>query len=302
MCLLITRILNIMKERRLLFVLILLAVMQCPVNAQLKDEIDYSKDGIQMVFVKGGTFVMGSTEEQQNNNESDEIPIHNVTLSDYYISKYEITVAQFKKFISATNYKTDADKSCGSYIVIDNNIELSDLVNWRCDENGFWINYINGMTIPVVHISWNDAVAYCKWLSQTTGKHYRIPTEAEWEYAARGGRFSHKYEFSGSNNIDEVAWYSNNSGGKMHRIGQKKANELGIYDMSGNVWEWCSDIYGPYTIYPQMNPTGASIGYYRVVRGGSWYRKNVFARVSNRNCNGTETHSSFSGFRIVMVP
>ena len=215
--------------------------------------------GIEMVFVEGGTFNMGS-----NDGDSDEKPIHQVTVSDFYIGKYEVTVAEFEAFINATGYKTDAEKNGYSWIY-DGGGQQKNGVTWKDDVNGNKRNR-SDYSHPVIYVSWNDADSYCRWAGG------RLPTEAEWEYAARGGNISRGYKYSGSNDIGEVAWYNNNSGNKTHPAGSKDANELGIYDMSGNVWEWCWDWYGSYSGNAQTDPRGPSSGSHRVYRGGSWFR------------------------------
>ena len=253
----------------------------------------------EMIAVKGGTFTMGATSEQGSDADSDERPTHSVTLSDYYIGKLEVTVAQFREFINETNYRTDADKDGGSYIWNGSSWEKRNGVNWKCDASGkmrgSWEdNY------PVIYVSWNDAKAYCEWLSRKTGQSFRLPTEAEWEYAARGGNKSRGYKYSGSDSIDDVAWYTSNSGSKTHQVGTKSPNELGVYDMSGNVWEWCQDWYGDYSSGSQYNPTGPSSGSYRVFRGGSWNHNAEYCRVSIRNGYAPDDRYSSYGFRVVL--
>ncbi|MBN2279355.1 MAG: SUMF1/EgtB/PvdO family nonheme iron enzyme [Candidatus Marinimicrobia bacterium] len=213
--------------------------------------------GNNMILVRGGTFQMGS-----NNGDSDEKPVHSVTVNDFYISKYEVTFAEYDKFCEATNREKPSDEGWG-----------------RGNR-------------PVINVTWDDAVAYCKWAGG------RLPTEAEWEYAARGGNQSRGYTYSGNNDIDKVAWYTSNSGNKTHPVGEKQANELGIYDMTGNVWEWCSDWYGTYPSSSQTNPDGAASGSSRVLRGGSWFNDQSGCRVANRGRNGPEDRSSGIGFRL----
>ena len=152
---------------------------------------------------------------------------------------------------------------------------------------------------PVEKVSWDDCQEFVKKLNQLTGKNFRLPTEAEWEYAARGGNKSKGYKYSGSNTIDDVAWYTSNSGSKTHDVKTKQANELGIYDMSGNVWEWCQDWYGSYNSGSQTNPTGPSSGSSRVCRGGSWFNGARYCRVSNRNCYFPDGSFSYLGLRLV---
>jgi formylglycine-generating enzyme required for sulfatase activity len=158
-----------------------------------------------------------------------------------------------------------------------------------------------GANLPVEQVSWNDAQKFIKRLNAATGKQYRLPTEAEWEYAARGGTQSKAYEYSGSNSVYEVAWCFNNSGNKTHPAGTKSANELGIYDMSGNVWEWCYDWYGCYQALPQHNPAGASSGSGRVVRGGSWDADGeCYCHVASRSGNSLGNSYNILGFRLAL--
>jgi formylglycine-generating enzyme required for sulfatase activity len=213
-----------------------------------------------MVFVEGGTFQMGSS-----SGESDEQPVHTVQLSSFSIGKYEVTQAQWKA-------------------VMGNNPSAFS----GCDQ------------CPVEYVSWNDVQLFISKLNQLTGKTYRLPTEAEWEYAARGGKNSQGFTYSGSNQIDVVAWYSSNSGDKTHIVGDKRANELGLYDMTGNVWEWCSDWYGGYSTSAQTNPKGPISGDNRVFRGGSWYFAVTYCRLSHRLRIGPEDRDHRIGFRLVL--
>ena len=156
------------------------------------------------------------------------------------------------------------------------------------------------MLFRSINVSWYDAIAYCKWLSKETGKHFRLPTEAEWEYASRGGITSAHYKYSGSNSIDNVGWYSDNSGVKTHTVGTKRSNELGLYDMSGNVWEWCNDYYNSsyYGSSPSSNPKGPSSGTSRVLRGGSWDLVKYNCRSAGRSGNYPDGRDGYYGFRI----
>ena len=153
---------------------------------------------------------------------------------------------------------------------------------------------------PVENVSWNDVQQYIQKLNAQTGKNYRLPTEAEWEYAAKGGKSTRGYTYSGSNDIGSVAWYYDNSGSKTHAVGTKQANELGIYDMTGNVWEWCSDWYGNYSSYSVTNPTGVTSGGNRVLRGGSWSSNadNCRTTFRYRGIPGGRNYSD--GFRLVL--
>jgi formylglycine-generating enzyme required for sulfatase activity len=216
----------------------------------------------EMVFVKGGTFMMGSIDGQD-----DERPVHQVTLSDFSIGKFEVTQAQWRTVMGS-----NPSKFAG------------------CDQ------------CPVEQVSWDDVHQFITTLNSKTGKKYRLPTEAEWEYAARGGSQSRGYTYSGSNDIGSVAWYDGNSGSKTHAVGQKQANELGIFDMSGNVLEWCSDWYGAYSSAAAVNPLGASSGQGRVFRGGCWNYDPQSCRVANRSYFYPGVRFSNLGFRLVLVP
>jgi formylglycine-generating enzyme required for sulfatase activity len=156
-----------------------------------------------------------------------------------------------------------------------------------------------GDSLPVEMVSWADVQDFITKLNAQTGLTYRLPTEAEWEYAARGGAQSKGYLYSGGNTIGNVAWYYDNSDSKTHKVGTKAPNELGIYDMSGNVWEWCSDWYGTYSSSAQTNPTGPSSGEYRVGRGGCWSYGASDCRVSDRYINGPYRRYNYLGFRLV---
>jgi len=221
----------------------------------------------EMVFVKGGTFTMGATSEQGSEAESDEKPAHSVTLPDYYIGKYEVTQAQWEAVMGnkPSYHKGDPNR-------------------------------------PVDGVSWDDVQEYITKLNQRTGKSYRLPTEAEWEYAARGGSSSRGYKYSGSNTLSDVAWYDDNSNDETHPVGTKNPNELGIYDMSGNVYEWCSDWYGAYSSNSQTNPQGPSEGSYRVFRGGGWSSYAGRCRVSFRDRGRAGIRDGYLGFRLVLVP
>ena len=218
-----------------------------------------------MMYVKGGTFIMGATSEQGSDAYGNEKPTHRVTLSSFYIGKYEVTQALWKAVMGNNPSKMKGDN------------------------------------LPVETVSWNDCQDFIRKMNALTGKNFRLPTEAEWEFAARGGNNSRGYKYAGSNNIGDVAWYDNNSGSKTHVVGTKSPNELGIYDMSGNVWEWCQDWYGSYSSASQTNPTGASSGSYRVLRGGSWNYSARDCRSSHRYCCTPVSRGYFSfGLRLVL--
>lgn len=216
-----------------------------------------------MVWVEGGTFAMGSTDSDAS---SDESPVHNVTLSGFYVGKYEVTQLLW------------------TYVM---------------GRNPSWFNVDDNL--PVEMVSWDDCQDFITKLNELTGKTLRLPTEAEWEYAARGGNKSKGYKYSGSDTIDDVAWYYGNSNSTTHPVGNKAPNELGIYDMSGNVWEWCQDRYGSYTPDAQTDPTGPENGSIRVCRGGSWYSHAQLCRCSYRDNSIFPVNRSYlNGLRLVL--
>ncbi len=229
-----------------------------------------------MVYVEGGTFRMGGTEEQGEDARVDEKPVHSVTLSDYYIGKFEVTQGLWKA-VMGTGVEEQMEKA-----------GWSDLRGVRDD-------------YPMYYVSWNEAQKFVSKLSELTGKKYVLPTEAQWEYAARGGVKSRGYKYSGSNTIDDVAWYAGNSETAAHPVGTKLPNELGIYDMSGNVCEWCSDWYSDYSDVSQTDPTGPSSGFYRVHRGGSWNFNAGYCRVSSRSYDLPGSRGDHLGFRVALV-
>lgn len=210
-----------------------------------------------MVTVQGGTFAMGGNE---NNNE---MPIHNVTLSSFKIAKYETTQALWQKVMGNPSSHLDCGVDC-----------------------------------PVIGVSWDHVQTFIKKLNTLSGKNYRLPTEAEWEFAARGGTQSKKFEYAGSNDINAVAWTSGDTDSLPHPVRQKQANELGLYDMSGNVWEWCNDWYDEnyYRKSPGNDPKGAAIGRHRVLRGGNWSREPAASRVAYRS--GEKIGYRYIGFRL----
>jgi formylglycine-generating enzyme required for sulfatase activity len=245
-----------------------------------------------MVYVEGGEFMMGS-----ESGDDDEKPVHKVVVKSFYIDKYEVTVAEFEKFVNATNYKTNAEKEGWSYIWNGSSWVKKNGVYWLCGIDGKLITE-SKKNYPVIHVSWYDANAYALW----AGK--RLPTEAEWEYAARGGKNSRGYRYSGSDNIKDVAWYCEEHGiVTIHEVGAKQPNELGIYDMSGNVWEWCHDWYSENYYYNSMyeNPQGPVSGIYRVLRGGAWSclepYNSVYIRSYMMNLNIPTYRDIWVGFR-----
>lgn len=225
-----------------------------------------------MVPVEGGTFMMGATKEQGSDAFDDEKPAHQVTLSSFSIGKYEVTQEEWEVVMGSNPSK------------------------------------FKGTKRPVECVSWDDCQEFIRKLNQMTGKQFRLPTEAEWEYAARGGNKSNGYKYAGTDTIDYVGWYDGNSHSETHPVGQKMANELGLYDMSGNVSEWCQDWYGEYYYgkSSSSNPQGPSSGSDRVSRGGNWYHDEVAregrvsSRVSNRGFEVQSLPCIYMGFRLAL--
>lgn len=243
----------------------------------LKQEIPFTGSP-ELIFIQGGTFQMSS-----NDGSSDKKRTHTVTVSDFYMGKYEVSQELYEDIMGANP------------------------------------SYFLGNDHPVEQVSWYNAVTFCNKMSEKVGLQqvytisgtnvtidfnkngYRLPSEAEWEFAARGGNASQGYTYSGSNTVANVAWYSGNSGIKTYPVGQKRSNELGLYDMSGNVYELCWDWYGDYSVVSQYDPTGPISGVFRVLRGGSW-RSSIYCQVAFRNSYHPSSSSSDIGFRIALSP
>ncbi len=258
-----------------------------------------------MIFVKGGIFDMGSTQKD------DESPVHEVKIDDFYISKYEVTYREFLKFLNDINISDSG---------IFNGHKLIDVHSSSIKfKDSFFTFTGSDKNCAASHITWFGACEFCNWKSKQKGLEtcytinnnnvscqwnangYRLPTEAEWEYSALGGHKSKGYKFIGSDNIEKVAWYANNSNNKIHIIGQKTHNELGLYDMSGNVKEWCWDRYFRYyySYSPKTNPKGPTSGTVRVIRGGSWNSDTNKVRCKSRDRYGPTSTIGEIGFRIV---
>lgn len=208
---------------------------------------------IELILVEGGELIIDNPIASTENKENNLITI---PIKDFYIGKYEITQAQYQAIMGKN------------------------------------LSYFSGCdNCPVENVSWQEATQFCYKLSKLTNKKYRLPTEAEWEYAARGGKQSKGYQYAGSSNIEAVSWYGNNSRAATHEVGGKQPNELGIYDMSGNVWEWCKDAY-----LPKANTREF------ILRGGSWGNINECCQTQHRTSQQTNYRDEFSGFRVVLVP
>ncbi len=239
---------------------------------------------VKMIYVEGGTFMMGAPDDDMD-AEYNEKPRHKVTLDSYYIAEFEVTQSQWTKIMGTTIHRQLKKKGA----------------DWEDRED-----YGKGDNIPIYSVNWFEANEFCHKLSNLTGKIYRLPTEAQWEFAARGGNKSKGYKFSGSNSIDAVAWHKGNSDNKIHPVGQKLPNELGIYDMTGNIEEWCQDwAYRRYTSEPQTNPqwAGQATGF-KIHRGGNWEQdpnSNSDHKIYDRMCRAPE-HRGYYGFRVVCIP
>ena len=214
-----------------------------------------------MVYVSGGSFMMGSNDSEAYPSEK---PVHRVTLSSYRIGKYEVTQELWEAVMGSNP------------------------------------SYFKGSRRPVESVSWDDCQTFIRKLNSLTGQTFKLPTEAQWEFAARGGNSSNGYKYSGSNYIDSVAWHDDNSGNSTHNVGTKSPNELGIYDMLGNVCEWCSDWYGSYGSGSVTNPSGPSSGSNRVFRGGSWFYYAWDCRVSNRSDSSPDFSYTYLGLRLCL--
>lgn len=237
-------------------------IQQVTTPLRVDEAFTEPKTGMKFVSIEGGCYQMGS-----NNGDSDEKPVHQVCVDGYYIGQYEVTQGQWQQ-------------------IMGNNPS----------------SFKNGSNYPVEKVSWNDVQSFIQKLnSKTTTGSYRLPTEAEWEYAASGGQ---NHTYAGSNTIGKVAWYTANSGSSTHAVGQKQANRFGLYDMSGNVWEWCNDWFGKeyYKNSSRNNPQGPSSGSNRVLRGGSWVITPPSARAANRNSYWPDFRNFNLGFRLVFSP
>ena len=232
---------------------------------------------MKMIWVEGGDFLMGCTSEQ-GNCESNEQNVRRVTVDGFYIGMLEVTQSQWEKVVGTSIYQQKSKAECSN-------------------------TYGVGPDYPMYYVSWDEAMEFCRLLSNKTGRTYTLPTEAQWEYAARGGNKNEGAKYAGSNMLDAVAWYTDNSGSSTHIVGSKRANALGIYDMTGNVWEWCKDWYASsYVSYDTNNPVGPSSGSSRVYRGGGWGNSASYCRVAYRRKSSPGGRGIDLGFRVVCLP
>jgi formylglycine-generating enzyme len=269
----------------------------------------------EMMDVKGSKFIMGSSEGRE-----DEKPIDEIVISDFEMSKTEITIAQFATYIEESKDTTDAERIGYSCVIQDGISKNREKVNWTCDAYGNPIKAEN-FNHPVLHVSWNDANRYCAWLRKKTGRYFRLPYEAEWEFAAGNGNRHTKFSWGDFTPLDKNAGNlldASNDGTLLSSIsfegfkdgfvttapvGSFEANDFGLQDMTGNVWEWCSDYYDAtfYNTRPvHKNPKGNAYGSLRVMRGGSWATSPYQARVTNRNSLLPNVSNYFTGFRVVL--
>ncbi len=264
--------------------------------------------GMEFVLVKGGCYEMGDT---FGDGKKDEKPVHEVCVDGFYIGKYEVTVGEFRRFVNDTGYRADADTGGGMYVWIGNKWEKQSGRGWRSPGFSQTDNH------PVVGVSWNDAQKYINWLNRKSGKSYRLPTEAEWEYAARSGGKRYKYSWGNgslSGNIaDEAAnrkfnwtiWEGYDDGyAYTAPVGSYRSNMTGLYDMTGNVWEWCQDIYSKdaYRKHQRNNPVYRGSGSNRIDRGGSWGSKPGSLRASFRGSYTPDYRRGTLGFRLARTP
>ena len=231
---------------------------------------------MKMIWVEGGNFLMGCTSEQSDCHE-DERNVRRVTVDGFYIGMLEVTQFQWETVVGTSIYQQKSKAGGNSTSGV-------------------------GPDYPMYYVSWDEAMEFCRLLSNKTGRTYTLPTEAQWEYAARGGNKNEGAKYAGSNMIDAVAWYTDNSGSSTHIVGSKRANALGIYDMTGNVWEWCKDWYAGSYVSDTNNPVGPSSGDRRVSRGGSWENGASISRVAYRGVSTPGGRGDHLGFRVVCLP
>lgn len=237
---------------------------------------------IEIVPIPGGAFEMGS-----NSGNEDEKPVHQVAIKAFHLGRTEVTVGQWRVFVEETGYQTEAERGSGSFVWVGPKYEMRKGVYWNNP------GYAPSDRHPVTCVSWNDVQAFIKWLNVKTGKNFRLPTEAEWEYACRAGAAGDRPEA-----IDSEAWYVGNSGPSSHPVGQKQANAFKLFDMLGNVWEWCSDWEGPYPDTPASDPAGPDSGTRRVTRGAGWLSLAEYVRPADRAPAPPNVRAVDLGFRL----
>ena len=295
----------------------LVLLLAMPAFSQQPLTITVNGVSFKMIHVQGGTFTMGATREQANDAEDKEKPAHKVTLSSYYIGETEVT-QQLWLAVMGSNPSEYAPKTTNasrceydSFVADARRLNAKRAGTVRIPTRQEWDAAMTSgggsLKRPVEMVSWDDCQTFIRKLNQLTGRQFRLPTEAEWEFAARGGTKSQGYKYSGGNSIGTVAWYEDNAfinkevnDYSTHNVKTKRANELGIYDMSGNVYEWCQDRYGHYNSEAQNNPKGPSSGSDRVFRGGWIYSYGRQCRVSYRDSVKPDYAMHFLGLRLAL--
>lgn len=300
-----------MKNFIRFFLLILISSPVISLYAQITPE---------MIKVEGGTFQMGNPyTDAAKKGDADEKPVHSVTVSDFHIGTYEVTVKEYKEFINDKTFTEFKSLRTHALPATPDSAWLAehpDTKDYWAGLGRKWWGWMDNY--PMQNVTWYDAIAYCNWLSEAEGldacysytvedgvqcdfssNGYRLPTEAEWEFAARGGNESEGYRFSGSDNVSEVAWYDENTFLKgPQNVGTKDANELGIYDMSGNVWEWCFDFWAYYSSGAKTDPVYETATGYKVIRGGAWHYIGNYATVTTRDGPKPSYTNYMYGFRL----
>jgi formylglycine-generating enzyme required for sulfatase activity len=256
-----------------------------------------NKSDMEMIAVEGGSFTMGCTDDQGEDCGDISKPAHKVTVNSFKICKYEVTQKQWCDIMGGTmqdwfyTARMRTDRKAMEIITTTNHV-----FDWELELDGIASKGV-GDNYPMYNISYDDIQKFIRLLNEKTGKKYRLPTEAEWEFAARGGNKSSRYKYSGSNNVEDVVWYLDNCSDNTHEVGTKRPNELGLYDMSGNVWELCSDGYSEYRPDEQINPAMPS-GTVFSARGGAWHSREFACRISFRGYFSQQTICNYMGFRL----
>jgi formylglycine-generating enzyme required for sulfatase activity len=257
--------------------------------------------GMKLALIPPGKFVMGSPDDEPGRNKNgSEGPQHEVEITrPFYIGVYPVTVGQFREFVNDAKYQTEAEKLGGAYRRFPGG-------KWANDPNATWLNPSCEQTNehPVVCVSWNDAQAFCTWLSQKEGRKYALPTEAQWEYSCRAGSSTKYYFGDNDQEAGDYFWYSGNSGWKTYPVGLKKPNAWGLYEMGGHVRNWCQDAYDQnyYKVSLKEDPAGPNDGDARVLRGGNWNTALTLCRSAYRYSHTPSSRNANGGFRVVLVP
>ncbi|MBC8427138.1 MAG: formylglycine-generating enzyme family protein [Deltaproteobacteria bacterium] len=275
------------------------------ISSNFEQETLTNSLGMKFVKIPAGNFMMGSglspaeIEKQYGGKKEwyeDDLPQHRVTITrPFHVQTTEVTVGQWRSFIEDSHYKTEAEAEGGATILAGNKFEMKEGFYW--DNPGFEQTEKS----PVTCISWNDTNAFIKWLNRKEGKEYRLPTEAEWEYVCRAGSTGRFFFGNDQNKLGKYAWYWNNSKKHSHEVGVKLPNAWGLYDVLGNVWEWCQDWYAKYPPNEVIDPTGPSSGSEKVFRGGSIHSHARFCRSAYRGGYQPDGRFTSLGFRLVMI-